>query len=104
MILFSCSESGGCLVLTRDVTMKVYAIILVALSLLAPRDMMAETTELLKKERKSPSKEFDKNTDDKEQDSTFWYNKGALFSVYGNDGEAVKCFKKTIKINDHDHT
>ena len=52
-------------------------------------------------EKKLPENkdEIEKKADDQEKDADYWYDKGILVSVYGNDKAAIQYFQKVIELD-----
>jgi len=52
-------------------------------------------------EKKTPedTDEIEKRTDDQEKNADYWYDRGILVSVYGNDKAAIQYFQKVIELD-----
>lgn len=72
-------------------------------SLLAQQKAPDTKTTMIKTttEKKPPEVQAETVTqaDDPEKDAVYWYDKGILVSVYGNDEAAIQYFKKVIELD-----
>ncbi len=58
-----------------------------------------ESKEAAKKKLPEDKDKTEKKTDDQEKNADYWYDRGILVSVYGNDKAAIQYFQKVIQLD-----
>ncbi len=58
-----------------------------------------ESKEAAEKKYPVDKDETEKKTDDQEKNADYWYDRGILVSVYGNDKAAIQYFQKVIELD-----
>ena len=61
--------------------------------------LKSESKRVAEKKTQEDTDETEKRTDDQEKNADYWYDRGILVSVYGNDKAAIQYFQKVIELD-----